>query len=827
MQIGNAAEMNPPRRVYGAMFFISLSTLMLEILLTRIFSVTMWYHFAFMAVSIAMFGMTAGALVVFLRPRWFDSGRLSRSCAIAVLAFSVTTIAAFLLHARLRFDAQDSWRNSVKLALTYVAFAVPFAMSGIAISALLTRLPARVNQLYAADLFGAAAGCLGVVVVLRFTDGPNSIFVTAALGCVGVALLLTARSPVFLRISTFGLLAAVAGFAMVNAWFVHHQQPLVRLTWVKGEKEGALLYEKWNSYSRIAVMGNPDVPGKPSAWGFSPTIPKDQSVRQLGINIDASALTMMTEYHGNPADVWVPRYSIVQLVQFLRTGGDEFIIGAGGGTDILAALGFGQRHIDALEMNSDIIRAVNGKFGEFSGHLDRDPRVSFINDEARSYISRSGNSYDIIASSMIDTWAATAAGAFVLAENSLYTREAWQIFFRHLTSRGIMTFSRWYYVENPAEVYRLVALANAALRAEKIVNPAQHIALARILKSRRGEDRKLGIGTILVSREPFTPQDLDTLTSVCTAMQYELALSPRGAVDPMLSKIAAADEGEARAIAKAFPVRIDAPTDDNPFFFHMLRFRDVLKTRLFDVGFTLFNMKAVSILLTLLLVVTVLTLLCIFLPLLVAMRQPRAGDSKFERRPVALLVGYFCAIGLGFMFVEISQMQRLMIFLGHPNYALTIVLFSLLISSGAGSWASGAVGRSGLRGHWWVLAVAVAVLALTGAFTPALLSIFGSQTTTLRILVSGLLIAPAGFFMGMAFPIGLRIAAQQMSTLTPWLWGVNGAASVWASVLAIAVALGMGISASFWIGVACYVAAAACVGALAPQIEATSPIAAP
>jgi hypothetical protein len=412
---------------------------------------------------------------------------------------------------------------------------------------------------------------------------------------------------------------------------------------------------------------------------------------------------------------------------------------------------------------------------------------------------------DMIQISLIDTWAATASGAFVLTENSLYTVEAWRTFLEHLTPRGILTISRWYYADRPGEVHRLAALASATLMRVGAGRPGDHFAIVRA-RPAGAPDAPDGIGTILVSREPLSAADLDTLETVAARMSFEVVQSPRRSADETFAAIASGARLE-DAIAR-HPLDIAPPTDDSPFFFHMLRLRDVFNVgRWRDQGIVAFNMKAVGVLGVLLVTVMALTAMFIVLPLtLSGRRQDLSGAAPH------LL--FFAAIGLGFMLVEISQLQRLTIFLGHPSYSLSVVLFSILLSSGLGSLSTGRAVTGMRPSALRRLALIVAVLVAFGLAAPAAVHRFEAAPTATRILVAVAILLPVGFCMGMAFPIGLRAALRHSPQLAPWLWGVNGAASVCASVLAVVIAIGAGISAAFWTGAACYVAALAAAARL-------------
>ena len=345
---------------------------------------------------------------------------------------------------------------------------------------------------------------------------------------------------------------------------------------------------------------------------------------------------------------------------------------------------FDQRRVTGVEINPSILELVNGRFGDFTGHLDRDPRVRFVNDEARSYLARMRERADIIQISLIDTWAATASGAFVLTENSLYTLEAWTSFLDRLSPRGVLSVSRWYYADRPGEVYRSAVLAAAALQRIGVEAPAGS------LRHRAGpaaptKDAPDGIGTILVSRDPLSAADLDTLEAVAARLKFDIVQSPR-IVDRRHVRGHRRRRAPAGA-ARALSARHQRPDRRQPVLLpHAAPARRLQPAALAGSGHRLVQHESGRR----------------------ARRPARDGDAddgRVHRLAAASAPGapdldgagphlvYFAAIGFGFMLIEISQLQRLTIFLGHPAYSLSVVLFSLLVSSGMGSLSTARVRR--------------------------------------------------------------------------------------------------------------------------------------
>lgn len=786
---------------YIGIFLVALSTLMYEILLTRIFSVTMGYHFAFMAVSLAMFGMTVGAIIVYIFPHKFPQEKINIILTKQAFYFSIATLLSFLIHLFIPFIHGMSLLGMAVTAFTYAEISVPFVFSGICISLLLTRFPASVNKLYAADLIGASLGCILVVVVLNVSGGPTGVFITALFSAAAAYTFSRnseIKTSIGKSIAVFSLVILV--FSVFHTVLVQKHEPLLRLFWVRGEWAEKPLYEKWNSFSRVSIDGDSTKYETPFGWGLSNKYDRSRKIRQLMLNIDAHSTTVVSHFNGDTSELSHLKYDVSNLAQYMRPNGDIMIIGSGAGRDVLSSLAFGQKNILGIEINKDMISAINKDFGNFTGHLDKYPHVEFVGDEARSYIQRmdSSRKFDIIQVSVIDNWSAAASGAFVLTENALYTTETWKLLLSRLKPDGILTVTRFYRAK-PIEHYRLMNITADALLESGIKDIRSHVMLIKCQQQERLEDRS-GTGTLLISKTPFRSKDLNMVDSLCRTFEFEDIISPRNAADSVFVKLT--NEDLRGNLNKNFPLDITSPSDDKPFFFHYMNFTDLPNTQLWNMWDMGFNAKAIFILLTLAGTMGFLSLLCIIVPLkLTAKKIQLKGTSSFFI--------YFTGLGLGFMLIEISQIQRLNIFLGHPTFSLAAALFTMLLSSGIGSFLSGAdkpgaAGKSKLR-----FITLMIILVLFGLITPYIVEAFREYSTEIRVLVSVLILFPMGLFLGMAFPIGMKLAGEKAPGITPWLWGINGVMSVLATVLSIIIAMNYGISSSYWAGAVCYLAALA------------------
>lgn len=773
-----------------------MAALMFQILITRIFSVTLWYHYAFAAISIAMFGLTAGANWVYLAPSKFPVDQSRRLIGRYSFLFGISIVVCFLVYLAIPYEESSDaswWRQFTPLFMIYVVISVPFVLLGVAICLALTRFPDRVGSLYAADLLGAAVGCPCLVFLMELTDGPTAVLAVAMVALLGALSLLwtevSSRSRWGVMLLIAGLLAATVG----NTILAREGRPFLRLVRVKGIIEPKPIHETWNSFSRIQV-GKEEYPEGELRKRVDPyTQQALEPVREHPLLIDACARTDLTNFEGDFGRLVYLKGDIVNFGYHLRPVESTLIIGTGGGRDVLSALVFDATRILGVDINDRILSTVNHRFADFTGHLDQNPRVRFVNDEARSYVTRHEERFDIIQVPMIDTWAATAAGAFVLTENGLYTLDAWKDFTSKLTDDGILAFTRWHIRDAPYELYRLLALAAATLKELGVENPRDHLLLA----SHYPYDAQAGLVCCCLSLQPFTAEEVRRAEEACATLGHSITLTPAYALDSVIEKLAGgAPVSEVHA---DLPVYLDPPTDDSPFFFNMLRFGSWFEGAFSGKGPVDFNLRAIHTLLSLLCSAVILTVLFILIPLFFRPTGVPARES------IPYLV-YFAAIGLGFMLIEISQMQRLIIFLGHPVYGLTVVLFSLLLSMGLGSWLVEWINPRGKGAVMGLLAL-LSILILFGSLTPLATHSLRAEATVIRIAAATGILGGLGLFLGMALPLGLRLAIAKSEGLPPWLWGINGAMSVCASIAAIVLALAIGISATFWVGFGCYVAA--------------------
>jgi predicted membrane-bound spermidine synthase len=744
-------------RVYSGVALTSLATLLFELSLTRIFSVVFYYHFAFLAISIALFGLGAGGVFSYVLPTSKDRPFAKLAWLSALNSLLVCLALAVVL---LQKPGAGNW----SLALVYFTTALPFCGAGVILSSAISETIERVDRVYFCDLLGAAGGCLLLVPFLNYFGGPGTILAAAALFAAAGAIWQGADRSMARRLNIVWA-AALLACLIFNA-----SRHFIDVRYAKGIKLKNEIFVQWNSFSRIAVTREGSEAGMI-------VIDADAATGIAGLDLDKFSKADQKKISARDGP---------GLAYVLRPGAKTLVIGPGGGWDVLRSLASGSRDITGVEINPIIATTImRQKFPNLSYNLYQRPEVHIVVEDGRSFVRRSKMKYDVIQATLVDTWAATAAGAFALSENNLYTTDAFRDYLRHLTPEGILSFSRWGF-EPPRESLRLVSLVIEALLQMGEARPWQHVIVAR-----EGDTVVGALDTIIVGRQPFLWEDIATAEAAMTDAGMTVTYLPDRKIRNDFTRLPDPEQFEA-------DYRFDiSPVDDNrPFFFYTVQPRDIwdylahASTVQMDYKINravplLFGMMAVSILAT--------AIILVLPPILLGARLP-------SRKGVRTFLLYSLLIGAGYILVEVALIQKFVLFLGHPTYALTVVIFSMLVSSGAGSyWSRRVIG--GDRVRWMkalgLIALLVAVLAVVVSFT---LSGTVGLPLWLKVFITILLIAPAGFAMGMAFPTGLDQLESWHKPSVRWAWSINAASSVLGSVGALVAAIYTGLFQTMLLG---------------------------
>lgn len=779
-------------------FTISLAILLLELLLTRIFSVVMYHHFSFLAISLAMTGLGLGGLLVHLRPRRFraDNIRTVAPMLSVVFALGVLVSAWVAFHMPIRLETSAA--NSSRVALVLVLSLVPLTAGGLIIAQILAYNYERANRLYCFDLLGAGLACLLFVPLTNQLGAPTALLVTAVIGLVGGALLAEGRGA--RRANGAGALALlVLSVFNLNAGFFDVQ-------FTRGARQLPTLVTRWNSFSRVEVRGTPAEMERPRpsfAWGLSSQLRRQ--VRELHLLYDGGALTQIPRFDGDLSEVDYLLWDVTSAAHHARTQPRVLVIGAGGGRDLLTALVAGATRVTALEINDITVELMQGRFRDYTGGLYVDhPDVTVVNEDGRSFVRRTRERYDLIQASLVDTAAASSAGVYALTENSLYTVEAFLDFFARLEPDGMLSFS-WWYDTPPVEVLKIVTLARVALERLGVGDPAPHLVVVR---TNPELTRRLSLATILVRRSPFPSQELAALAAWADRMRFQLAYVPSqasphggdGVIEMLLGP-----KAEAADFAKTRPFDLSPTTDDRPFFFDRVPLLAWTAARLGlpapARGHGTLPLGSQTLLVAL--GVTGASALLLFtLPMWLGPSRQGGPDGRRAVPQRLAWMLYFACLGLGYIIVEIVLIQRFNLYLGRPAYSLTVVLFTMLASSGLGALAAARwSGRAAL------IPMLLGVCLAIGAVALGLEAIIGATLAASagsRMMTAAAFVAPVGFVMGMPFPSGLRQAGRSSESLASWAWAMNGGASVFGSVVAVVVSMTVGFSGCLTLATAVY-----------------------
>ena len=821
-----------------AVALVSAGALAYEVLLTRLFSIVQWHHYAYMVISIALLGYGASGAFLALAGEALRR-HLGAAFAAGAALFAVSAVLSFAVAERLPFNPLAViWepRQLLFLPILYALFALPFFGAATCIGLALAAFPHRVGRIYRYDLMGAAAGAIGLMLALFVVFPDAALRLVALMGLLAATLAISLRDSGAIRKSraaACSVAAVAACAALPPSWTALHLSEYKGLSQALLVPGAQVLVEDSSPLGLLTVVSSPTVPLR-HAPGLSLNNATEPPA-QLGVFTDGDGLTAITAFDGRREPLAYLDFTPAALPYHLLEKPDVLILGAGGGADILLALLHGAATIDAVELNPQLVRLVAERFSAFAGHLYERPGVRVHVAEARSFVAGGRNRYDVIQIPLLDSFAAAAAGTHSLSESYVYTIEAFEQYLDRLRPGGYLAITRWLKLP-PRDSLRLFATAVSALERRGIGEPGRHLALVRSWNT----------ATLLVKNGRLSDQDTARVRRFADERAFDLDFLP-GMARAEANRFNILDQAdffdgavallgpERDAFLRDYKFDIAPTTDNRPYFFDFFKWRalpELLERRalggaaLLDWGYLVLAATLIQ--------AAALALLLILAPLLWLgreRREPAAAD--LARWRVAL---YFLAIGLAFLFIEIASIQRFVLFLGHPVYAIPVVLCGFLFFAGLGSGIAptltarlealrarspqrpsiGAADRL-LRCFLHVRHPALA-LAVAGIGTAALMHLVLALPLfrwlmplpdALKIAVSLALIAPLAFFMGMPFPLALARVAATRAALVPWAWGINGCASVLSAVLAILLAMSLGFNAVVVIAIALYVVAAA------------------
>lgn len=796
-------------RIYLDVAALAAATLLLEGTLLRLLAVAQFYHFAFLVVSLALLGFGASGSLLSLSPR-LQTMPLPKLLPLTGIAFACSVAVSYGTVNWLPFDSYSiAWQRIQILyfVLYYLALTLPFVFGGLGIGAALAAGGGRSHVVYASNLVGSAAGALLALAMLRVAGVPGALMAAA------IVALLPAWSGRLKWMAAGATVFLGAGFIWYAALNLSAQAPLgltispyKGLAYARQYPGSQRIFGAWNEFARVDVMqeaGTRQLPGLSYAYPGNPPT-------QYGMALDAGAVMPVTLVR--PSEFDAAAYLPEAIAFALRPEPEVLVLEPGGGLAVLQALAGDAQQVTAVTANA-LKRRAASTAGEYDPYLH--PQVLPVFETGRVFLREPGQNYDVIALPLTDPYQPVSSGAYSLAESYLLTEEAFADMLSRLGQDGIFVTTRWLQTP-PSETAKLVATIAAALRRTGVDNPADHVVVLRGIQT----------ATALVKPGGWRDDELQRIRAFAEERSFDLVWAPDISPEevnrhnrmPQPLHFEAAAEllgGDAQAFLRSYPFAIAPATDDRPFFFHFFTWEQTPEV-MATLGRTWqpFGGSGYFILLAMLALVLVLSAGLIVLPLLFArsMRRPEPSAAPVPRMRVVL---YFGLIGLAFLLVEIPLIQQWILLLGHPIYAFTAVVLTLLIFSSAGSLLSRRSWAQSRLAFGALVALAVATPFATAQFVDLALG----WPALMRAGGAALLLAPLGVVMGMPFPRGLAWLESAAPWLAPWAWAVNGCASVISGVLAAILALSYGFTVVLLIGAACYAGAWAALPAVTSSTQ--------
>lgn len=783
--------MKQPSKYNWGLFFISFATLLFELSLTRVYSVTLWYNFGFLIISTALLGFGVSGVVLSLWKKLRDEYELNKTLSRLSIFLCLSVLISYWLQQKIPFDPFSLYTNHLQLIympLTYILVATPFFFAGLALSLLFTKFPRNINRLYAFDLSGAALGCIAIVFTTPYFGGGGSVLLAAVFASIA-ALLFSGKS--------LKLLSAVSIFLIIISFLISLNADKaipMRITDNKRLSTAKVtpVFTKWNTFSRIDIyVRNSRI----SPQKKSPRFIIDQGTAATGLAFDMTpnVKTVLNEFSNDSL--------YLSCVAYLNKAKPSvLVIGSGSGTQVLDALHYGAGKIDAVDINPIINDQV--LHNPYWADLFHQPQVKLFTDEGRNFVRSSKEKYDAIISVHTITNAAIASGSLSLTENYMFTREAFEDYYNHLTDSGVLYFTRPEF-----QLSRVFATGREVLEENNIKDPMKHLFAFTYPDTENPDGRKSFFAGFIMSKAPLSPDQVKSMISYISLSKSdrpEILYDPFNPVKNIYDSILTVKD--LSALYRDYPFEISPATDNNPYFNHHTRWTS-LSAHSFSDLFSQNKMGRMALedrpiaevtLITLLMQVLVVAGIFILLPLW------KFSSSGLKVKNVVPFLFYFSGLGCGFIMIEIVLIQQFGLLLGEPVYTFAIVLAALLLFTGLGAYLSGKYHLQAnrlIRIAIWLLA---ALVLIASFFLTPLLRQAIALSMTGRIILSVLLMLPLGVLLGIPFPSGIRMISEKAPSLIPWAWGMNGFFTVIGSVLALMLSMMVGFQAVLWIAICIY-----------------------
>jgi len=776
------------KRDYFVIFALGMCGLLIEISYTRIVSYKLFYYYTYLVIGLALLGLGCGGILLTVSSRL---RRLSKNIILEKSGFiaAITLICGYFVVAKIPINTTKIWdygtidslKNVCSLIVICLSLFVPFVAIGLAISSLLSSRPERINRLYATDLVGASLACI-IAIPLQVALGPPlTIILTATL--LSLISFFYRSSGVITQISKISILIIT-----LLAVIIPNFMPEIKTESIKSTAEIEFEHSEWGPVFRIDVQ-------------------KELFDRHL-VYHDALLGSNIIKFDGNLSKLSHlendPRSIPFRTLE--KPPKNTLIIGSAGGHEILTSLFFQAESIEAVELNPVTTSLLKGKYAPYSGNLIYQPEVSLTTGDGRTYLTRSNNNYDLIWFVAPDSYAANnsaSSGAFVLSESYLYTVEMLNEAFNHLTEKGIIVaqFGEYDFDKKPNRTARYVSTAYESLNSINVKNPNEHMVVTTSL------DYPASLSTVLIKKKPFETVELKRLSEHTKSVKgTKIRYMPnQKGLNNTIELVASSPYDQVKDTLDDYPYNLSPVHDNAPFFWHFQNFGDVLNEIFEPVDPGRDPEVAVGerVLILLLIISIVLAAIFLLLPFCLV----RKNWSELPNKKASF--SYFAALGIGFMLLEITMIQKLVLLLGYPTYSLTITLASLLIFTGIGSASSSFISGSPKLRLWLLVILSIITASYLIGLTP-LTNLLIQFPLWFRFFSAFIILAPLGLCLGIFMPLGLKSVARISDFPTiyiSWAWAVNGFFSVIGSVLTTILAMTYGFGFTQSLGLTFYLVA--------------------
>lgn len=770
-----------------------MAILAYEILLMHLFSIIQYHHYGYMLIGLALLGYGASGTVLSLGQTWL-SAHYRCLYISSIVAFSCSALGGFLLAQLVPFNGQELfWDGRQILAMGLLCFFIllPFFFGGIAIGLTLAVYRVSASTIYGADLIGAGLGSL-LVIGLLFLVFPLDLLVGIfglGLCCAGVGMIELKAVRVRTKITGLLVLALTLGiFAQTQELKPSPYKSLQQYLRIKGS---AVVHERSSPLGLVQVLESSTIPLR-HAPGMS-LVSGLEPPEQIGVFINGEGLSVIVRADGDQEKPGYLDLMTSALPYHLRQLDDVAILGIGGGADILQAKNHRVKRITGVELNRQLVELLQTRYRDFSGNILGGNTNIHVGD-IRGFAEQGNHSFDLVHLSLVDSFLPSAAGLNGLQVTYLYTVEAMQEYLRNLKPEGYLSITRWLKVP-PRDGLKLVATAAEALGRKGIRDVGRHLVLIRGWQT----------VTLLVKRSPFTEGEIKRIEAFCRERSFDIGYTPTATENqvnhynilarPFFFEATRALVGDDReSFLQKYKYNLEPATDDRPYFHHFFRWALLAETlKLRSSGGAALVESGYLILLTVFGVAVILSFVLILIPLLMFRRRGLFSRGLVGSSKVLI---YFFLTGIAFLFIEIAFIQKFILYLHHPVYAVSTCIAAFLVFGGCGSLLSRPL--SGAFSPAGVLKVAVCVIAVLSLcyllFIGTILSSTAGLPFGVRILVGSLLISPLALCMGMPFPLALSSLNRYAREMIPWAWGINGCSSVISTMGATLLAIHLGYS---------------------------------